>query len=311
MPATGAVVVGDLTVQLPAAISGLVTDSVSSDPLPFIYVEAYTATDPRNYLGSATTDLLGRYRIGGLGNTPLVLRFTDPYGAYVRTLNNGGDPVTWSPQTPITLAEAQELAYDQPLVPKAPPTPPTHNLSGTVTDADHQPLAGIVVTFGDQGDETDRQGHWFIDSPDGTHTLDFGPSGTWTDAFPGEPTWAGESFPVGSCHPPPLPSRSPVASAPPGLDISLVRSVTNTVVPAITGTAAPGQTLTATSGTWLAPTGTTFATAWKRDGVPVGTGPTYLVTPGRRRPAAVRHGDRDLRGRCDSRRQRLRAPWAG
>ena len=91
------------------------TDSVSGDPLPFVDVEAYTATEPRSYLGSAATDLAGHYRIGGLGNTPLVLRFTDPYGAYVRTLNDGGDPVDWSPQTPITLTESQELVYDQPL----------------------------------------------------------------------------------------------------------------------------------------------------------------------------------------------------
>lgn len=279
VPATGTVVVGDLTVQLVAAISGAVTDSVTDDPIPFVYIEAYSASEPRTYLGSDTTDLAGLYRIGDLGNTPLVLRFTDPYDAYERTLNDGGDPVDWTPQTPITLSEAEDRVYDQPLVPKAPPTPPTHNLSGTVTDADQRPLSGIAVTFGDQYDLTDRDGHWFIDSPDGTHTLDFVADTPWTDAFPGEPTWAPESFPGRLVSPTPTPITVTGGVGATGLDITMVRSVTNTVVPTITGAATPGQTLTAAPGTWVAPTGTTFVTTWQRDGSTVGTGATYLVGP--------------------------------
>lgn len=278
VPATGSVVVPDLTVQLAADISGQVTDSVTDHPIPFIYVEAYTASEPRNYLGSAVTDVAGHYRIDGLGNTPLVLRFTDDkHDGYVRTLNNGGDPVDWSPQTPITLAENESRVYDQALVPSSPPPPPAHNLSGTVTDADDRPLAGIQVTFGDLTDMTDRLGRWYIDAPDGTHLLGFAADASWSTAFLGEPSWAPESYPgrLVSSAATPVTVSGGVGAA--GLDIRLVRSVTSTATPVIAGAAEPGQTLSATTGSWAAPVGTTFATAWLRDGVVVGAGATYLV----------------------------------
>ena len=197
----------------------------------------------------------------------------------MRTLNDGGDPFDWTPFTAITLAESEVTTYDQALVPTDPPTPPAYNLSGTVTDADNQPLPGIQVIFGDHGDMTDRLGRWYVDAPDGTHLLDFSAGPNWSAALLGEPTWASESYPgrLVSSAPTPVTVAGGVGAS--DLDIRLVRVVTNTAAPVVTGIAASGNVLTATSGTWTAPTGTTLATTWLRDGVAVGSGSTHLVSP--------------------------------
>ena len=280
VPATGVLVVSDLVVQRPATVSGRVTDSVSGDPIPFIEVYAWQAADPHSYLGNGTTDRDGHYVIEGLGNTPLVLRFTDAaHNGYVRTLNNGGDPVTWSPQTPIVLAEEEAHVYDQALVAKPPPTPPAHNLSGTVTDEAHHPLPGIEVTFGDVSAVSDRLGHWYLDAPDGTHPLGFAAGSAWATAFDPEPAWAPESYPGRLVSPSPTPVTVTGGVGADNLDITLVRTLTSSAAPVITGVAAAGQTLTASQGTWVAPPATTFSTTWLRDGVPVATGVTYVVSP--------------------------------
>jgi hypothetical protein len=272
VPTSGALVVPDLTVQLPATVEGVVTDSVTGDPLPFIDVTAWTAgsTDP-SYLNSTTSDATGHYVIDGLGDVPLVLRFTDSqYNGYVRTLNDDGDPVDWNPQTAITLAESEHLVLPQQLVAKAPPTPPTHTLSGTVTDTDGLPLAGIDVSFDGQVDDTDRLGHWYLDTPDGTHTLSFAAGAGWSAVTPGGSGWVPEDYPS------PVTVASDVTD---GLDVVLARELPNVTPPAIVGTPASGRTLTATIGSWLAPIESTFAKTWLRDGVVVGSGASYLVKP--------------------------------
>lgn len=279
VPDFGSVVVADLVVQLPASISGVVTDSVSGLPLPFIEVYAWSAA-AHNYLNSTTTDAAGRYLLGGLGGTPLVLRFTDAaLNGYERTLNDGGDPVDWMPQTPLTLAEGEARVYDQALVPRAPTPPPVHNLAGVVTDQADQPLAGIDVTFGASTAVTDRLGRWFLDAADGTHLLEFAAGSGWAAAFPGESGWAAESFPGRLVSPVATPVTVSGGLGADDLDITLVRDVVNSAVPVVTGVAAAGRTLTATTGTWSVPPGTTYATAWLRDGGVVGTGASYLVKP--------------------------------
>lgn len=50
--------------------------------------------------------------------------------------------------------------------------------------------------------------------------------------------------------------------------------------PVVAGPAHVGSTLTGTNGTWLAPSDATYDLAWVRDGVVLGTGPTYVVQPG-------------------------------
>jgi hypothetical protein len=195
VPATGTLVVPDLTVQLPATIVGVVTDSVTGDPIPFADVTAWSAGSASpSYLNSAVTDATGQYRIGNLGNTPLVLRFADSaYNGYERTLNDGGDPVDWSPQTPITLSESETSVHDQLLVAKAPVTPPQHTLSGTVTDGSN-PLVGIDVTAGELSTRTDRLGRWYLDAPDGAHTLRFSSDDAWSTAFGDDPSWSPEYY---------------------------------------------------------------------------------------------------------------------
>lgn len=64
-----------------------------------------------------------------------------------------------------------------------------------------------------------------------------------------------------------------------GKDFHLGTELTNLAPPAVSGTVASGQTLTATTGTWSVHTQTTFDTTWLRDGVPVGSGPSYVVRP--------------------------------
>jgi hypothetical protein len=148
---------------------------------------------------------------------------------------------------------------------------PPHNLSGTVTSDEGAALPGIYVSFGDQGTVTNRLGRWYISAADGSHPLQFTPDTPWTDAFPGEPTWAPATYPT--------PVTVTGGEGSEGLDVTLVRSVTSTAAPVVTGTAAVGRTLTASPGTWVAPSGTTFTTEWLRDGVVVSTGATRVLTP--------------------------------
>jgi hypothetical protein len=271
VPGSGAFVMDDLVLTVPATISGRVTDAVTGQPVPFIDVFAFFAASPHNYVTNTTTDADGRYSLEGLGIKPLVVRFTDwAHSGYEATLNNGGDPVTYSPSTPIELEEGADLVLDQELTPTDPVAPGPHNLSGTVTDDSGRPLAGIEVSFGGSGDTTDRKGAWTIDAPDGTHPVTFTPGGAWSTAFGSEPTWAGASLG-------PVTVSGGVGAS--DLDVTLVRLVANTTLPTVTGVPQPGRTLTATTGAWTAPTGTTFATAWLRGGTVVGSGATYVVRP--------------------------------
>jgi hypothetical protein len=195
VPGSGAVVVPDLVVQAAASIEGDVTDSVTGLPIPFVDVHAYSA-DTHSQLATTTTDADGHYRIGKLGTTPLVLRFQDgSFDGYHWTLNDGGNPGDWSSQAPITLAEGEVRVYHQHLAPKAAPAPPAHTLSGTATDSEGHPLAGINVTDGDVTDTTDRLGHWYLDAADGTHTLRYSANWQWSTLFGSTPAWFPEYYP--------------------------------------------------------------------------------------------------------------------
>ena len=381
VPESGAVVVPDIVVAAAASVAGVVTDSVTGRPIPFVDVWAFTA-DTHTSLGSTKTDAEGHYRIGKLGTAPLVLRFQDgSFDGYHWTLNDGGDPGDWSPQTPITLAEGEARVYDQQLAPKASPAPPAHTLSGTVTDAEGNPLPGIDVTAGGKTDGTDRLGHWYLDAPDGAYTVSYVQNWQWSTLYGSAPGWSPEYYPnsyaassaalvtvaggvgpedvdtsmsragrisgtltaegggpaVGEheiwvhdasgaliSHQPPtggadysvdvpsdvalhLVARGQGTDDPPtdflprwygdvdslaastaiqvgplatatGKDFVLRTGLANLTAPTISGRSEVGQTLTATPGTWSVHTRTTFTTTWLRDGVPVGTGSSYLVT---------------------------------
>ena len=171
VPASGDYVAPLLVVQKAAAIHGTVVDSVTGDPIPMVNVEVYTA-GTHNYVGSAYTDLAGNYRINQLGNQSLVARYTHEFGGYARKLYGGGDPADWSGEVPFVLNPEEDRVLDTDLTAVALDPPPEHNLSGTVTDAAGDPLAGILVDApGLTGDETDRLGHWYINAPAGTYRL--------------------------------------------------------------------------------------------------------------------------------------------
>jgi len=279
VPESGPLVVPDLVVQNAATIAGLVTDSVTGNPIPFLDVDAYDASS-HAYAGSTKTDATGRYVIGGLEAMSLVLRFKDSaYQGYTPTLNDGGDPSDWSPQTPIVIAAGGRHTANQTLVPVL-PTQPTHTLSGTVTDPAGHPLAGIQVSAAGtvtRSGESDRLGHWYVNAPDGDYTLSFSQGWRWSSAFGTEAGWAQESYPGRLVSPVPV-TVTVAGDAPDGLDVTLVRDLSNLTAPAIKGTAVPDQTLTATTGTWSVRTGTTYATTWLRDGVAVGEGPSYALS---------------------------------
>lgn len=278
VPTSGPFVVDALVVQRKSSIGGLVTDAVTGEPIPYLEVFAWSATEPRTYLGDDVTDQQGLYAIEGLGGTPFVLRFTDNFDGYIRTLNDAGDPVDWTPQTPIVLDEAEARVYDQALSLREPAAVPAHTLAGTVRDAQSHPVPGIDVVHGDLVATTDRFGRWWLDAPDGTHPLEFVQQPGWDTVFAGEPGWARESFPgrLVSATATPVTVSGGVGAD--GLDITLVRAVTNLTPPVVGGTtAAVGQILTATPGTWLAPPGATYSIQWLRGNAVVGSGETYLV----------------------------------
>lgn len=224
VPATGAVVVPDLVLQAAASIEGDVTDSVTGLPLPFVNVNAFSA-DTRTQLAATTTDADGHYRIGKLGTAPLVLRFQDgSFDGYHWTLNAGGDPGDWSPQTPITLAEGELRVLDQEMVPKAPSAPPAHTLSGTASDSAGNPLAGITVTDGDVSDTTDRLGRWYLKATDGTHTLRYSANSQWSELFGSAPGWFPEYYPNAFAQSAATPVTVSGGVGPDNLDTSLVRA---------------------------------------------------------------------------------------
>jgi hypothetical protein len=271
VPTSGTVVVDDLVVALAGTVSGRVTDAVTGNPIPFVAVNAYTADDPHFFINGGATDADGRYVVEGIGLDPFVLQLSDPYySGYVRTLNDGGDPDDYSPQTPITIAEGEDIELDQELTPATPLPPGPFNLSGRVTDDLGRPLAGINVTFGTVGATTDRLGEWRIDAPDGTHPLEFAPVGDWSTAFGSEPGWAPATL---------GPVTVSGGTGADDLDVTLLRVVSNTVPPQVSGVAQVGRTLSATTGTWTAPTGTTYVTSWLRNGAVVGSGASYVVRP--------------------------------
>jgi hypothetical protein len=278
VPATGSVVVDDLVVQLPGSISGQVTDAGTGAPVPFIDVFALQAAAPHTFLGGGKTDLAGHYVVDGLGNTPLVLQYADfAYGGYTTALNDGGDPITYTSLTPIVLGEGEQKVRDQTLSAKPSVVPASFSLSGTVTDEGQHPLAGIDVTIGSMGATTNRLGHWYMDAPDGTYVLNVLPGTDWASAFDPEPGWASESYPGRLVSPTPSPVTVAGGVGADHLDLTLVRSVTNSAAPSISGGATVGQTLAVSQGTWAAPSGTTYATTWLRDGVPIGAGQTHVV----------------------------------
>jgi protocatechuate 3,4-dioxygenase beta subunit len=200
VPASGDYVAPLLVVQKAAAIHGTVVDSVTGDPIPMVNVEVYTA-GTHNYVGSAYTDLAGNYRINQLGNQSLVARYTHEFGGYARKLYGGGDPADWSGEVPFVLNPEEDRVLDTDLTAVALDPPPEHNLSGTVTDAAGDPLAGILVDApGLTGDETDRLGHWYINAPAGTYRLRASDAGgLWSNRLFGtEPGWFPEYYPDAS-----------------------------------------------------------------------------------------------------------------
>jgi hypothetical protein len=285
VPASGSVVVPNIVLQAAAVVSGQVTDSVTGDPVPFVDVAAYTTGGSPTEITSTKTDGAGHYVLGGLGSGSILLRFKDTaYQGYTATLNDGGDPSDWTPQTPIDLATGQHLTYDQQLDPVAPGSVPAHTLSGTVTDTLGHPLAGISVNARKGaaafGAETDRHGRWYLDVSDGEYTLDFSQGWRWSSAFGSEAGWAPESYPGRLVSTEPTPVAVSGGVAVDGLDVMMGRDLTNLTAPAVVGAVTPGRTVTAAPGTWSVHVGTTFATTWLRDGVAVGTGSSYAVRLG-------------------------------
>ena len=192
--ASGSVLMPDVVLHRAGSITGQVTDSATGAPIPFLNVDMFSATSHQP-MGTTTTDADGRYHLGQLGTDPFVLRFLDgAYDGYTWTLNDGGDPNDWSPQTPITLSEGEDRVHDQQLVAKTSPAP-AHTLGGTVTDTVGNPLPGIEVTDGDVSDTTDRTGHWYLAAADGTHTLEFSQDWHWSSLFGSAPGWVPAYYP--------------------------------------------------------------------------------------------------------------------
>jgi hypothetical protein len=281
VPATGDYVAPDMTVQLAAAIHGLVTDSVTGDPLPLVLVQVFTA-GTHQYQGSDYTDQLGQYRIPGLGNQNLVARYSDEHGGYQPKLYVSGDPNSFAGEVPFTLGPGDDLAVDMPLVSKTPDVPVTYNLSGTVTDTAGHPLPGITVTSSSGGglfDETDRLGNWYLDAPVGTYVLRFSDDGgRWSsNVFPPGQDWAAEYY--SGVYQAAEATPVVVAGAPlSGLDASLsMEALSGLAPPVVSGSRVVGRVLTASTGSWTTMPLTQFTTTWWRGATQVGSGSSYLV----------------------------------
>ena len=119
VPMEGVVELGEIPLQLGNAVSGIVSDAVSGEP---VYGAVVFARDGEGQSRTAITDESGAYELDGLADgayrlwvdyTPLCPTDLDwvtiyhrdtPYEGYVETLRlTGGESATWDPEMPADL----------------------------------------------------------------------------------------------------------------------------------------------------------------------------------------------------------------
>lgn len=184
VPESGQVAV-DLTLADPAAhLTGIVTDADTGKPLSDIWVTAGDPDGPN--LATVVTDDTGRYRIDGLPEGEVLVRFDDVLTGrqtYPRTYSPGTTDGEQS--VPVTVMAGETTTYDQALtsLPGSPPEP--HTLSGVVSAPSGLPLAGISVVVRSLTSAvqvsvtTDYSGSWSAQVPDGVYLLGFRAGPYW------------------------------------------------------------------------------------------------------------------------------------
>lgn len=225
VPASGAQVV-DLTMRSPARLVGVLTDSVSGDPIPDLDVAAYQriGTD-YFYLTGASTDPVGHYDLSGLPAADVVLQYSDPLGGYP-TRYNGGEQLIGSAASLPTTAGGT-LTHDDVLAQNVDPRP-GRALSGRVSNGAGDPLVGITVTARSADGaiagqvDTDRSGRWGLDVGDGDYTIQVA-SGNWLIDHETQTPWFPELYPD-AWAPADATTITVNADLHPGLDMTLARA---------------------------------------------------------------------------------------
>ena len=243
VPASGDFVAPTLVMHEYATLTGTVTDSGTAEPIPFLEVSAYTRTGSI-YVGSAWTDETGRFTMTQIpGGATFWVRGTDSYDGY--DTGYYGDVSSVDTATDVTLADGQTLDIAFNLGSHAPADPGPHTITGLVTDPTGTPLPGVVANAtsdaNSSSDVTDRTGHYYIDVPDGTYTVQFLTDSAITVRLPDWMPWFQDYF--GDAIRPELSTPVVVANGQVtgGIDEALVRSAR------IEGTVADG------AGTLLTP----------------------------------------------------------
>jgi hypothetical protein len=136
-------------------IAGIVTDSLSGKPLPFVKVSFYRLAAYSNWFPHALTDSLGRYE-AVLDTGSYLVHAVPMFAIHAIPYLSTQYFLKWIPEwypnartaegaEPVAVLEQSTTRVEFDLVPVAPPAPAT--IRGTVTDSAGAPLPGALVVI--------------------------------------------------------------------------------------------------------------------------------------------------------------------
>lgn len=260
-----------LAIESTGKISGTVTEAVSKNGLPNMFVGVYEAHGKESAVEFELTGPTGEYTVEGLPEGEYKVQFSAGF--------EGQNFLTQFYKDQPLLADAEPVT-----VVKEKTTPGIDaemqvggKIEGTVTDAvTHKAVSNaLVVAFGpgeveEGGVFTDASGHYTIAGlVTGSYKIEFLGSGYVTQYYNNQSSFA-------SANPVSVVQKSTTV----GINAALMpRAPINTVAPVVSGTPVVGQALSCSNGSWTGSPAPTFTRTWLRDGVAItgATASTYVI----------------------------------
>jgi hypothetical protein len=260
-----------LAIESTGKISGTVTEAVTKNGLPGMFVGVYEAHGKEAPVEFELTGPGGEYTIEGLPEGEYKVEFSAGFEGQNfitqfyedQSLRADAEPVTVVKEKTTTGIDAEMQVGGA--------------LEGTVTDAvTHKALSNaLVVALGpgavDEGEAfTSASGHYTIAGlRSGSYEIGFEDPGYVIQYYNNQSSFA-------SANPVSVVQKNTTS----GIDAALMpKAPINTAAPSVSGTPAVGQTLSCANGSWTGTPAPTFTRTWLRDGVAItgATASTYVV----------------------------------